>query len=182
MLQKLFYYDFKLLEYIHLHRLKGADAFFEYLTNHATIINISIILLIFVAYFISKRRHFLYIAGNLSAILIITALVNTSLKLIIQRERPYLVFDSIKKMVDGGSYSFPSGHSAEVFSLMVGIFLLIKNPYLKILAAIWAIFIGYTRMAMGVHYPLDVLGGATLGASLAYFWVKKINFLKKHES
>jgi len=37
-------------------------------------------------------------------------------------------------------------------------------------------------MAMGVHYPLDVLGGATLGASVSYLWVKKVGFLKKYKS
>jgi len=114
--------------------------------------------------------------------LVITALINISLKFIIRRERPYDEHPTIKWLVEGGSYSFPSGHSAEVFSLMMGIFLLIKNPYLKFFIAIWAIFIGYTRMAMGVHYPLDVLGGATLGASVAYLWVKKVGFLKKYKS
>jgi len=89
MFQKIFYYDFKLLEYIHLHRLKGADVLLKYLTEHATIISIGIVLLIFATYFVTKKKHYLYTAINLSTILVITALINISLKFIIRRERPY---------------------------------------------------------------------------------------------
>jgi membrane-associated phospholipid phosphatase len=72
--------------------------------------------------------------------------------------------------------SFPSGHSTTIFTV-VGILSL----YLRRSALIWlvaaALLVGISRIAVGVHWPLDVLGGAfggwlsaVLGTLLAQHW------------
>ena len=77
-------------------------------------------------------------------------------------------------MIDEGGYSFTSGHSITsmvVFGLLI--FLVRKyvpdkktaNIFTVFLAIQW-IFIGLSRIYMGVHYPTDVLGGWLLGAGI----------------
>ena len=64
-----------------------------------------------------------------------------------------------------GSYSFVSNHAANHFGLATFAFFTFKGVFKKwmYLAYLWAFFIGYAQVYVGVHYPLDVLGGAVLG-------------------
>jgi len=63
-----------------------------------------------------------------------------------------------------GSTSFPSGHaaSAAAFATAVGTVLPPLRWPLRVLAAV----IGFSRVYVGVHYPSDVLAGASVGASI----------------
>ena len=64
-----------------------------------------------------------------------------------------------------GSYSFVSNHAANHFGIATFSYLTFRGLFRKwmYLAFVWAIFIAYAQVYVGVHYPLDVLGGAVLG-------------------
>lgn len=92
---------------------------------------------------------------------------NKALKSIVQRPRP----DEAFHLIEQGGYSFTSGHS--ITSMVVfGLLIWLARKYVKdkrkanvltvILAIPW-IFIGLSRIYMGVHYPTDVLAGWCLG-------------------
>ncbi len=61
--------------------------------------------------------------------------------------------------------SFPSGHAATSFAGAVVLVLLVRRavPLLFVLAAA----VAFSRVYVGVHYPLDVLAGAVLGTTVA---------------
>ncbi len=64
----------------------------------------------------------------------------------------------------GGNYGFASSHASTSFALAT-IFLLTfrkKQPFIWILS-IWAILYSYSRIYVGVHYPADILIGASFG-------------------
>lgn len=65
----------------------------------------------------------------------------------------------------GGLYGFVSSHAANTFAVAVFLNLKMKGklPYLKWLF-LWAVIVSYTRIYLGVHYPFDVVLGATIGA------------------
>lgn len=64
----------------------------------------------------------------------------------------------------GGLYGFASSHAANTFGVAMFIWLLFKRKYHWIsVIFIWAAFIGYTRIYLGVHYPGDILVGAVIG-------------------
>ena len=64
-----------------------------------------------------------------------------------------------------GSYSFVSNHAANHFGMATFAYLTFRGIFKKwmYLAFAWAFFIAYAQVYVGVHYPLDVLGGAVLG-------------------
>lgn len=65
----------------------------------------------------------------------------------------------------GSGFSFPSAHAANHFCLAA--FLLSIFGYFlgrwKYMWWLWAILISLAQVYVGVHYPLDILGGAILG-------------------
>lgn len=95
---------------------------------------------------------------------IFNSFASSILKNLIDRPRPFITYDFIEKLGQGGSPSFPSGHTADGFVFATIILLLFPNFRFYIPAFIWAILVGYSRMYLGVHYPSDVLSGALLGA------------------
>jgi undecaprenyl-diphosphatase len=66
------------------------------------------------------------------------------------------------------SFSFPSGHATSTFGAAVAVSRM--WPQTRVLWWTLAVLVGYSRIYLGHHYPLDVLGGALLGIAVA-FWV-----------
>jgi len=165
--------DHSLEQYIYLHRLKGADNFLAWITMHATIISFSLLFLLVLVYFYNKKQIYLYAALNAALVNGITALITGGLKILIERPRPYKLDELIlTPLIDSGGYSFPSGHTTEVFALFFTVSFLLKNKFFSFLFLVWALLIAYTRMAFGVHYPLDILGGIAVSAFTVWIWVK----------
>lgn len=81
------------------------------------------------------------------------------------RSRPYEVLNNLNlPFGKDGESSFPSGHTTRAFA-SASLFPLLKGRKYS-LAIILAIFVGLTRVVIGVHFPFDVLGGASLGIAL----------------
>jgi len=68
-------------------------------------------------------------------------------------------------------YAFPSGHTTTIFTLMGVIAFSFKKNTIYILSIIFAILVGLSRVAVGAHWPADVLGGAILGWLCAWVGV-----------
>ena len=85
----------------------------------------------------------------------------------------------------GGQYGFVSSHAANNFALVFFLiqFLGRKYKWLVPVLFVWVFLIIYSRIYLGVHYPLDVICGGIYGALVGYFVAKigkkklKIEFL-----
>jgi undecaprenyl-diphosphatase len=89
--------------------------------------------------------------------------VNIPLRNWIDRPRPFLSHEGLTVLVpDKTDPSFVSDHSMVVMALAVGLFLIDRR--IGVIAVITALFQGFGRLYVGVHYPTDVLGGYALGA------------------
>ncbi len=58
-------------------------------------------------------------------------------------------------------FSFPSGHTAAAFVMAIQV--LMYFPAFALAAISWATVIGLSRIALGVHFPGDIVAGAMLG-------------------
>ena len=84
----------------------------------------------------------------------------------IGRERPPLRFPEPHPLVHvPGNPGFPSGHAATSFACAATLAWL--TPLSPIALYALATLIAFSRVYVGVHYPLDVLGGAALGLGVA---------------
>jgi len=153
--------DYNILEWIHHHRIESLDVAVQWFSSATTYISLGIILV--TAIFSFVRKEGLRKPLQLIATLLVVALLSFTIKIIIDRERPFQVYDSIEKLSSGGSPSFPSGHTFEAFAMATAVFLLFSSRKIRIPIIIWAFLVGYSRMALGVHYPTDVLAGMVLG-------------------
>jgi undecaprenyl-diphosphatase len=90
----------------------------------------------------------------------------TALKALIDRSRPPLRYAEPKTLVPmPHDASFPSGHAATSFAAATMLSFAFPRfaPFLYVLAAA----VAFSRVYVGVHYPLDVIGGAALGVVVA---------------
>ena len=73
----------------------------------------------------------------------------------------------------GGRYGFASSHAANTFGVATLMWMVLARyrPWIALLFP-WSLFVGYTRIYLGVHYPGDILAGCLVGflsALLAWF-------------
>ena len=86
--------------------------------------------------------------------------------------RPYLVLEKVNILMNHQfESSFPSGHASFFFALATGVYL--YNKKAGFIYLILAGLMGFARVFVSVHWPLDILAGAVLGVvttfSLNYF-------------
>ena len=64
----------------------------------------------------------------------------------------------------GGNYGFVSSHAANFFAVATFLSNQFKNYRWSLFLFSWAALVSYSRIYLGVHYPLDIICGAVLGA------------------
>ncbi|HPU36279.1 MAG TPA: phosphatase PAP2 family protein, partial [Bacillota bacterium] len=93
------------------------------------------------------------------------------LKNIFRRPRPFETFAVTNLLVlPPDSYSFPSAHTANAFAS--ALVLARKIPPVAGPVLVLALLMSFSRVYVGVHYPLDILAGAFVGAACALFVLK----------
>lgn len=68
----------------------------------------------------------------------------------------------------GGQYGFYSAHASNTFFLATYLSILLKNnlKWFPYVIFVWAIVVSYSRIYLGVHFPIDILVGAFVGLLL----------------
>jgi undecaprenyl-diphosphatase len=112
------------------------------------------------------KRPVLLTSALTAACVWTTDILATVAKSVIGRPRPFASLDEADPLFGStlGS-SFPSGHAATAAAGVVALAVLTRKavPALVLLA----LLVSFSRVYVGVHYPLDVVGGAVLGAIVA---------------
>jgi len=102
------------------------------------------------------------------------ALALTSLvSFMVQRARPFLASHAVTLLIPPPfNTSFPSGHTGTAVAIALA--LLYVNRPLGLISLTVAAFVAYGRMAVGVHFPTDILGGIFVGL-FSFAIVRKVH-------
>lgn len=143
---------------------------------------IIIVLLGWILYGVDKKKGFAICGSILSATITMGVL-----KAIIKAPRPFQVLKEIegKRLTTATGYSFPSGHASISSSMYSAIAIAFKKKALSIICAIAIVLVALSRMYLGVHWPIDVFGGITIGITLSFllysYFYKIANDKKRKE-
>lgn len=106
----------------------------------------------------SKMTTFIVVYGGVA----IAMIVLVGLQILVGRQRPFEVMSSIKSLIGRPlGASFPSGHAVFFSALASGMYT--SNKELGLLFVFFALVIGLSRIAVGVHWPTDIIVGLVLG-------------------
>lgn len=159
------------------------DFFWMTITNMYTAIPLY---LFFIWYSHNKYKFKFFLTIVLAVIILITLTdqgTNLFKNVFVKRLRPcynedIIGFMRLVKPHCGGKHGFFSAHASNNFALVVFFGLMLKKHLAKKVYwfYIWACLVAYSRIYIGVHYPLDVLTGALygslLGGSVFNLWKK----------
>ena len=112
------------------------------------------------------------------------------LKDLVARPRPTRVpeLEGVLHLVNGyrsGQYGFVSSHAANTMACGLLFSLIWRNKIATVCLMLWVAVNCYSRMYLGVHYPLDILGGLIVGALMAvvaYQVLLKLGVLSQHDA
>jgi len=178
----LFDYDKHILELINHNRIRALDSLFIHITDTTYLVALLIPFFIFLYSYLKNDLSIKIKGWQMVASIAFDSIIITILKYSINRQRPFEIDNHIEKLSSGGSPSFPSGHTSNAFLIATCITILFSNnKWLLSLIWLWAFAVAYTRLALGVHYPSDVIGGMIIGTSNAIIvnWIFMQKFTKK---
>ena len=104
----------------------------------------------------------------------------------VARPRPTRVpeLEGILHLVNGyksGRYGFVSSHAANTMACGLLFSLIWRKKIATILLMLWVAMNCYSRMYLGVHYPLDIIGGLIVGSTVAlvaYWILRRVDLLE----
>ena len=169
MLNELINQDIELLIYLNNLGTTQWDGFWLFMTNKFSAIPLYIVLL-YVTYKYFGLKKTLLILVAVALLITITDQTSNLFKYGFKRLRPCHNEDimhliRLVKSSCGGKYSYFSAHAANSMSFAIFFGMLFKK-HSKIWLAfliIWALIVGYSRIYLAVHFPLDVLTGFIIG-------------------
>ena len=137
----------------------------EYLAYFLVIV---FLLLLFASKHSVREKVTIAIAAFLSAA-VARGFVTEAIRHFVHRPRPF-VTHQVNQLIVESSYSFPSGHAMFFFAFSTAVYMYNKKSGTWFLIA--STLLCLARIAAGVHYPSDILGGAVLGAATAWATVR----------
>lgn len=171
MLEKLLAWDRETFIYLNGLGVEQYDEFWAIVTNGYTWAPLYLLFFFLVFLKYPKREAFSISATIGLAICSVLAIMQFT-KIFVARLRPSSDPDLntlIRIIKTPGGYSFFSGHAATSFCLttIVVLFLRKKLKWVWIFY-LWPLLFAWSRIYVGVHYPLDLLVGATVGTIVAF--------------
>jgi len=128
-------------------------------------VGIVIAVVLIACYVVAWNRSILPLAAGAVAAAAAWALANVA-KVIANRPRPYqVVADAVLRQHPAHGTSFPSSHTAVTVAVVLALVPFLPRV-LAWVAITYAVLVGWSRVYLGVHYPLDVLAGAGIGMAV----------------
>lgn len=127
--------------------------------------------------FKTKGKEFILIVVAIALTIVICDQVSGIFKEWIARPRPSREPGIMNQLhivngYRGGKYGYFSAHAANTFGIAVLVIMLLRNWLVTTVMLAWCALESYTRIYLGVHYPLDILTGVAFGSCTGFFVYK----------
>jgi membrane-associated phospholipid phosphatase len=116
---------------------------------------------------------------KLGIVFLLSAYINNFLKQIFETLRP--TADLVRVVIEEGNFAFPSGHSQGAVVFWGTVAWELKKAWATTVAIVLMILIGISRLYLGVHWPIDVLGGWLIGAVIMGVYILYDTMVSKRE-
>lgn len=170
MLENLLALDVQLLVYLNGLGSEAYDGLWLFITKQTNWTPLFLVLL-YIIYTKVGIKQTLYVILAIAVLILITDQSTNLVKYTVQRLRPCNNPDIIIRAVKTSkSFSFFSGHAANSMAAAMFIYHVLK-PYFKytFLLFLWPLIFAYSRIYLGLHYPLDILCGYLFGMMTGLF-------------
>ena len=115
-----------------------------------------------VIYVVARNRSVMPVAAGAVGAGLAWALAHVA-KAIADRPRPYeVIADAALRQQPAHGTSFPSSHTAVTLAVAIALVPFLARP-LAAAGIAYAVLTGWSRVYLGVHYPVDIVGGAGIG-------------------
>ena len=110
----------------------------------------------------------------------VSLVLNSIIKVVVQRPRPFLVDSEIQNIrpQTAGGFSFPSGHTQGAATVFGGFAIWVRRRLVSIIVGVIIVMVAISRMYLGVHYLTDVLTGAALAIGISFGFQALLNKIK----
>lgn len=138
-----------------------------------------IVILTAIMYWCINKRY----GQKLLFALIPNIVINTGIKELVKAPRPIGTpgLESLRVSTATG-YSFPSGHTQTATTFWTSIIIIFKKGWIYILGTIMILGVGLSRLYLGVHWPIDVIGGWIFGIVFTLIFTKIFDIVNENKN
>jgi undecaprenyl-diphosphatase len=186
MWEQLVEWDRELFRFLNGLWLDDFDALWLFITQVRNWIPLYFIFIFLIYKAIPRWRNLVAISGIFITAFSTLYLTNV-VKNLIERLRPNnepILMDSIKILQNPENFSFWSGHSAVSFAVVTYVVLILKSKHNNWIYTfyLWPILFAFSRIFVGVHYPVDIIVGMVVGLTLGACFYKLFKVVKLPDS
>ena len=122
--------------------------------------------LIFVFSLTNFKERFRLLSFVLLSLIVSRGILTELIRFFYHRPRPFMVLEITPLITEADKGAFPSGHAAFYFALALSLLFFNRKLGWYFIGA--SILMGISRVFVGVHWPLDIVGGIVVALISVY--------------